>query len=666
MEKVELPVHEHPLFVFDRVCMDTCKGCGVYGYFYGGYICNELGCNTLFHKECVESVPEINHPSHPEHPLKLSLDCGQFCCSVCIHRSEVGYYCSICDFNVHLVCARPPSPSSISSTFSSLPTSIDNSKLHQHPLLLSEKVKTFLLERERNCEVCNTDININEQKLYECRFCNVLFHWECVGIIPDVYHTFHPKHPLELCRYGAPGYADEDCLLCGKKFDRRSYNCDQVYHCDVCNVAICKEYCMANPPPVSVVSPTTHEHKLHLVPRLVNFTCNACGTAGDRSPYFCLQCNFMIHRDCIDLPRVININRHNHRISYTRHLGHGNWTCGVCRKKVDGFYGAYSCSKCPSYAVHARCATRNGVWEKVELEGTPEEEELAPFEVVDENHIKHFSHGHNLTLNKAGKNIHESKLCEACVSQINDGPFYDCERCDFILHETCASLPKKIRNVSDNTPFTLQTDTSRRKCFACYQYFTGFKYKSGRITLDVRCSSIIEPFLHESHPHPLYYEVFSSKRGKKCSACDRTHVFISTLWCDECEFQLDFGCATLPRKVMNQRYDDHPLYLSYGETKEDGQLWCEACETKINPKEWSYACNLCGITLHVSCVVGDFSYHIPGHISLDDFSKGVVVPNTSICRPHCFRCSSRCKLPYILQVDGRYFCSIICVNPREY
>ncbi|XP_019085729.1 PREDICTED: uncharacterized protein LOC104715343 [Camelina sativa] len=480
MEKVELPVHEHPLFVFDRVCMDTCKGCGVYGYFYAGYICNELGCNTLFHKECVESVPEIKHPSHRKHPLKLNLKCGRFCCSLCAGVLKVGYHCSICNFYVHLVCARR-SPSSTSSSSSLLPTTIDNSKVHQHPLLLSKNVKTFLLEGERNCKVCNTNININEEQqlIYECRLCNLFFHWECVGLIPDVYHTSHPKHPLKLFKYGAPGYAHEDCLLCGKKFEKRSYNCDQVYHCDVCNVTICKEYCMANPPPVSIVSPTTHEHNLHLVPRLVNFTCNAC-----------LQCNFMIHRDCIDLPRLININRHNHRISYTRHFGHGNWTCGVCRKKVDGFYGAYSCSKCPRYAVHARCATKNDVWDKVELEETLEEEELAPFEVVDENHIKHFSHGHNLRLNNDGKTTQESKLCDACVSQINDDSYYGCERCDFILHETCASLPRQIRHVSNNIPFTLQTaDTYRKRCSACSQLFTGFKYelRSGYATLDVRC-----------------------------------------------------------------------------------------------------------------------------------------------------------------------------------
>ncbi|KAJ4888908.1 Cysteine/Histidine-rich C1 domain family protein [Raphanus sativus] len=114
----------------------------------------------------------------------------------------------------------------------------------------------------------------------------------------------------------------------------------------------------------------------------------------------------MIHRECIDLPRVININRHDHRVSYTRRLGHGEWKCRVCRKKVDGFYGVYTCAKCPTFAGHARCATREDVWDMVELEGTPEEEEIVPFEVIDDNTIRHFSHDHNLRINKDAMQFH--------------------------------------------------------------------------------------------------------------------------------------------------------------------------------------------------------------------------------------------------------------------
>ncbi|KAG7559918.1 Protein kinase C-like phorbol ester/diacylglycerol-binding domain [Arabidopsis thaliana x Arabidopsis arenosa] len=562
MEKVELPVHNHPLIPFTRFHHGLCAGCwsDSNGYIYGGYICNELGCNSVFHKECAESAAEINHHSHPNHPLKLFLAYKPFDCSLCGDSPRVGYSCSICDFKLDLSCARQPPPPQ--------PAALEDFMVHEHPLILSNRREVELTLLKSNCKVCETSF-FNSRQIYHCHQCDFLFHKECVELFPEAYHTCHPKHPLKFLTCGPPGYAEQKCLLCGKEFE------EQLHHCDVCNFSICKR-CARNPPPIGVVSPKTHEHTLHLVPRVVDFTCNACGTQGDRSPYFCLQCNFMIHRDCIDLPRVININRHDHRISYTSYLGHGSWTCGVCRKKVDGFYGAYFCSKCPSYAVHSRCATRYDVWDKIELEGTPEDiEDIAPFIVIDDYTIKHFSHDHNLKLNKDGDILQEDRLCEACVFQIYNDPYYSCEQCDFVLHETCANMSRKKRHVSNNIPFTLETDSSRdsprqqNQCTICNKYFTGFRYTSTYLTLDVWCGSFSEPFFHKSHPHPLYYK-YERHRSPDANG---EHQSCDMLCCDECPFTMDFKCAFLPTKVMKHRYDDHPLILSYGEDNVDASYW---------------------------------------------------------------------------------------------
>jgi len=114
---------------------------------------------------------------------------------------------------------------------------------------------------------------------------------------------------------------------------------------------------------------------------------------------------------------------------------------------------------------------------------------------------------------------------------------------------------------------------------------------------------------------------------------------------------------------MRHRYDDHPLFLSYGEMGVDGKYWCEACETKLNPEKWFYTCNECGITLHISCVIDTYAYCMPGTLR---WSKGTFVSNRSICRPLCCVCNSRCKLPFIrtLPEDGAdlYFCSLECEN----
>ncbi|CAH2051216.1 unnamed protein product [Thlaspi arvense] len=734
MEEVKVSFHKHPLRSFTRFALGQCKVCEYphrgsidrrlfgreHGYIYGGYRCNEQGCDdAVFHKDCAKPLQEINHSSHPDHPLKFIQHSISWC-DLCSAQFKAGYRCSICDFRLDLWCAKRPSPLVIP----------ENPYGHEHQLELKLK-RTFTLAHKHppelaRCKACSYAV-LDGQQCYGCNQCEFFIHLVCVHLS---HTTYHPQHPLKFIgSEAAPDYADEKCLLCASTFIRPP----RLHHCDVCNVSICDK-CVTNPPPVSVVSPTTHEHRLHLVPRCIAFTCNACGTLGDRRPYFCLACNFMIHRECIDLPRVININRHDHRISYTPRLGHGDWKCGVCRKKVDGFYGAYACSRCPSYVVHSICATRRDVWDMVELEGTPEEEIVEPFEVIDGNTIKHFSHDHNLGINKDVQILlHESIVCEACVFQIGSEPFYSCEQCDFFLHRKCANLPRKTRHVCHNQPFTLRIDSHRKvsRCILCRQDFTGFRYEtSSHRILDVRCGSISEPYVHKSHQHPLYYSSYGF------SAYYVLYEDIGKFCCDECDFTVYYDYAALPEKVMRHRYDDHPLCLCYGESSVDGEYWCEACETKVNPKKWFYTCNDCGVVLHISCVVGDLSYCMPvtsygddvdsvtssgeevrkmvlstsmcralvasfgddvtswcdeveevdpATSSGEDSEKVVsntsictdvdsvtgsgedgekVVSNTSVCRAVCSECNSRCMLPSILKVSKAgvvvYFCSFHC------
>ncbi|KAL0844302.1 hypothetical protein Bca101_017548 [Brassica carinata] len=673
MERVELPqLHEHPLIPFNRFVSSRCQLCcnlySTYYNIYGGYRCNELGCNeAVFHKECAKPLKEINHSFHPDHLLKLIIptiplkDSQPHTC-FCGNVFKVGYCCTICDFKLDLECARRSEPLVLP----------ENSYGHEHPLKLACDPTGW--SSRKICEVCLKGDDQSFQH-FRCQDCEeFVIHVDCVDFFPEAYHDVHPQHPLKPLRGQVPDYADKNCLLCGIKFHQEYHQ----YHCDFCNFSICGK-CMRKPPPVDVECIKTHEHQLHLVPRLIDFTCNACGTQGNRSPYFCHQCNFMIHQDCIGLPRVININRHDHRIFYTSRLGHGEWKCKVCRRKVDGFYGAYTCSKCPTFSVHARCATRRDTWDMVELEGAPEEEEIAPYEVIDDNTIRHFSHDHNLQINNDGMILSESTLCKACVFQIGAEPFYICmhHQCDFILHEKCANLPRKKHHVCSNLPFTLHTDShSTFRCAFCRQHSTGFRYESGLyVAMDVRCASISDSIDHESHPHPLYYGESKSKE-KCCSRCEIVRMFLFS--CDECDYVLDAKCAVLPKKVMINRYDDHPLFLSYEDVNVDEKYWCEACETKVDPKRGFYTCNDCGVVLHISCVVGDFSYIISvssvyvvfmlgdGYMEKGSVtsSNEEVVSNNSICRSVCYVCNCRCKLPSVLKVSKGglvvYFFSLKC------
>ncbi|CAF2156720.1 unnamed protein product [Brassica napus] len=153
--------------------------------------------------------------------------------------------------------------------------------------------------------------------------------------------------------------------------------------------------------------------------------------------------------------------------------------------------------------------------------------------------------------------------------------FVELARSRFVQNRsTVVSSAVQNRHVCDNLPLMLQktsTDDEISCCHLCSQLFTGFMYTNGLKTIDVRCGSFSEPFVHASHPHPLYY---SQRYSVSCSECR----WNGELTCDECDFTLCFHCGYLPKKVMRHRYDDHPLSLYCGEESVDGEYWCEACE----------------------------------------------------------------------------------------
>ncbi|VYS49385.1 unnamed protein product [Arabidopsis thaliana] len=500
-----------------------------------------------------------------------------------------------------------------------------------------------------------------------CKICKFRAHFECI-IQPDIInHPCHSKHPLKKVLAETIDYTDGNCHFCRRPLD------EVMYHCSICNISIDLS-CWIYPPPFTIYQPKSHNHTFTLMARKDSFTCNACGLVGDRNPYVCLECDFMLHKDCIDLPRVININRHDHRISRTYHLGHGDWKCGVCRKHIDWIFGGYSCKRCPSYAVHSKCATRGDVWEGEELEDEPEDEEIEdPYKVINEKEILHFSHEHNLRL--GDDNAADNEKCHACVFPINSDPFYQCVQCKFLLHKVCATLPRKKRNILHNHKLDLQIQGKPGEvfeCSYCLQFFDGFRYEcksSGRcngfFSLDMRCGSISEPFHHELHPHPLYR---TSAERKTCGACGKDSEYV--LSCIVCEFALGMECATLPRKVKH-RCDDHFLSLHHGAENSSGQLWCDICEGKTDPSVWFYGCDDCGNTLHINCVLGDMYYFKPGN----RYGKAEVVANVGMTRPFCVVCGKRCIFSSFLKATTAldlsasdstvlYSCSIECAYER--
>ncbi|KAG7557437.1 DC1 [Arabidopsis suecica] len=655
-EGVSLPlIHEHLMMPWNDLRKGHC--CGHFLAISDGYYCKI--CDFFVHKKCVdESTEYIEHPLHSIHTLKLLQSKLEFRCDVCDVRDVMDivnlcYRCEICDFQVDLYCAKYPPPDFI-----------DMSETHHHKLtLLKEEIK---FDCDAKCGKFGYGFP------YKCHECDLAFHIECVWNPPEakhlseVNHTYHPLHPLKLHTGYVPEYSDGTCRLCSRFIiDDKLF-----YHCSACNFSL-DMGCVLNPPPQSVMDLKVHDHQLILRPRIDSFTCNACGLTGDRNPYICLHCDFMIHQECLTLPRLINVNRHDHRVSRTSVLGVVNSVCGVCRQKVDWTWGGYSCQKCPHYVVHSKCATRKDVWNGKELEGVPEEtEDIEPYVVIDDNTIQHFSHKeHYLRFHVNGLFWEENKHCSACTQPIYLQSFYGCIDCDFMLHQSCANYPKKKWHVLHNDRLTLVTSVDNICCCdACHRISNGFMYKCGDTELDVLCGSVSEPFVHPSHPHhPLYY--IPSVGKKFCNGCDNRVSHALTCIESGCEFLLCFNCATLPQ-VVKHRVDDDPLSLCYGE-KASGEYWCDICEKETDPRIWFYTCKDHRASLHTKCVLGDFPGLMPRStikLELDNISLEVVL-NNSVSRPFCRVCESHCMYPIVLKMlgisGGLYICSLDCLDRLE-
>ncbi|XP_020869099.1 LOW QUALITY PROTEIN: uncharacterized protein LOC9298594 [Arabidopsis lyrata subsp. lyrata] len=466
---------------------------------------------------------------------------------------------------------------------------------------------------------------------FRCRNCEGRNHKEYNKAPVEIKHSLHRKHSLQLV------------LLCEENYTRVCYCCDEdlrrmFYYCPPCDFAL-NFVCAKKEAILYIDQPKWHEHTLALFLRKTSLTCNVCALSHSSCPlYMCPPCDFVIHKSCISLPRVIRISRHLHRIAFTTSFDQGDWSCGVCRTKIDNDYGGYACIKGCSYAAHSKCATQSNVWDGQELEGEPEdieEEQLEPFLKISDGIIQHFSHQHHhLRLDEnTGRDYDENKQCQACITPIYFGNFYSCMQCDFIVHEECAKLPRKIYHPIHPHLLSLVGGYDgvisyyKDKCSACIGLCKGgFFYECGKegcnFILHVQCATISEPLVHESHIHPLF---LTSKPGEKrhCSVCERS---VETFNCIECDFVLCFACSILPQKVR-YKHDKHTLTLSYGKETSTMTSWCEVCEEKINLQKRYYMCDeYCCVTLHINCLLGDL-YMRPGSSWVTPGYKVSVLPN---------------------------------------
>lgn len=560
-----------------------------------------------------------------------------------------------------------------------------------NPILPSECFTFLVLNNPplSICFMCRKGPLKNRPDYYLCRITNLQFHSHCHWFAAEIRHPFHLSHPLTLTlknpdsgdgvSVSEESYEKYDC--CRKRLGEYSY------HCSICDYSLCTT-CTSVPLNLTITHLKRHDHTLTLFPGHIPLPCKACGTSLgkiDDHVYTCHPCSYMVHKTCIYLPRVIKITRHAHRLVHSSSLHSGELLCGVCRHTIDVSYGQYSCTKKCHYAVHSKCATREDVWDGKDLEEVPEEpdEDVAPFVMIDEKTIQHFSHEHWLKLHRNDKsNDHENKFCQACTLpiKISDG-FYSCMQCDFVLDEICACLPRKNSHPVHKHPLTLLNIFPPKRsdlwfemfpkgyftCLGCGRESCGFLYKCGEedctFQLDVRCAYLPDPFIHGCHPHdhPLFFNLTNGN----CMGCGNDICANYALECIKCKFFLGLYCATIP-SVAHYKYHENPLTLCYGEEKTTVlQYWCEVCESKLDSKTWFYACGCCSLTLHIKCLLGAKSYMKPNHHIKTLRGEVEVTSNNGNSRPLCDQCDIRCIDTVTYKLEDKYCCSVACVNISE-
>ncbi|CAN8275125.1 unnamed protein product [Cochlearia groenlandica] len=486
----------------------------------------------------------------------------------------------------------------------------------------------------------------------------------------EVKHTFHPKHLLHLVlQRNNPTV--RGCYCCGCILN------DAFYACAACNFAM-SITCLEKPQVLSLNRPKWHEHRLALFPRQAFLTCNVCSLShSSYAFYMCPRCNFVAHSQCLRLPRVIKISRHPHRISFTPSFDRGDLFCRICRKKIDKDCGGFSCIKdgC-SFEAHSFCATQGTVWDCIDLEGVQEEleEVLEPYMTISDGVIQHFSHPHHqlrFYKNTSG-DCDDDKVCEACFTPIFCSEMYSCMNCDFVLHEKCANLPRKLDHPTHRHQLSLRMPvdlSSQRFCVVCPRICNAFFYTcinhECSFNMHVECATISEPLVHKSHKHPLF--LTSRPEDKRvCKVCKELKVSQSreTFNCIECEFVLCFYCATLPHKV-GYKHDKHMLTLSYEEVTSTAIYWCEICEKEIDlMSQRFYTCEEdCCVTIHVECLVNNEFYTKPVTITLDGVGNMDIVRNSHMSRPNCMVCNKRCRHRVFYEFLGTTIvCSRFCLE----
>ncbi|KAF4362356.1 hypothetical protein F8388_008240 [Cannabis sativa] len=241
--------------------------------------------------------------------------------------------------------------------------------------------------------------------------------------------------------------------------------------------------------------------------------------------------------------------------------------------------------------------------------------------------IQHSTHPHPM------KYFHvdydQTAHCFGCRSLIKSGcQVYVCgEDFDYVLHKSCAELPKEIHYPFhlNHGPLTLNIKYFKwfnDKCNLCNKIYTTifiFKCNECSFWLCLKCNDIAmrakRSIKYKYHEHLLCF----ASDGDISLEEERLGFFVLQLsapkdnrWCFVLSYSDDrnFECLGLLR--IEYEYHIHPLILSELFINEEGfeDYYCDICEMRRDPRIRIYYCADCKYAAHVHCLINEISYMI--------------------------------------------------------
>lgn len=337
-----------------------------------------------------------------------------------------------------------------------------------------------------------------------------------------------------------------------------------------------------------------HDHPLILRKLSENcrIRCSLCNLLFHGPTYCCLDCDFFLHKSCalVQLPpQIEHPSDSRHPLSLER--------------------GQYGCSDCGIGMAALRAIVTI----------PPEDQQ----EEVGET-FQHFAHKHPLTSfhvpNTNGVN------CMVCESQVF-GRVFGCRSCRFLVHESCARLPRDIQQhpFHPEHPLTLVTSLftdfeKRFRCRACSLKFN-FAYfcDECEVSLDVLCavSTLVRSSEEkEEGEHQLSCFVMKSESNIICQLC-QLRTSGEVYCCFDCIIFLHKSCVEdLPQEIRHYSHEGHPLILRARPKGNRQKFHCGSCSCECCGI--TFHCESCQFDLHLQCAVKTLSAVENGAVSTID------------------------------------------------